>query len=374
MSTPQEAPLPAATAPQSGADPATRRLQRATRFVLLAAALLLVYNLVAARFTPYTSQAYIQAFVVEIAPEVSGTVVSVDVRDNQEVKAGDPLFRVDPANFELAVQSAEAALAQAGQAIGSSTAQVSSAQAKLSAAEANLAYAREQSGRVLELVRRGIQSKAVGDQAQTALKTAQEEVNRARADLEGARQQLGPRGADNPQIRTATAQLENAQLDLIRSTVLAPADGRITNLKLSAGKVVSAGTPAITFIDTRMGWMVVELPERSIGRIDAGDVAEVVLDIAPGEVFEAEVESVGWGVSTGSASGSSGLPSVKNDNDWIREPQRFQVMLRASHKYPRELLRYGSRGSVVIYTGDHWLLNTIAALHIRIVSWLAYVL
>jgi multidrug resistance efflux pump len=359
---------------------AANPVRRVTLIVLAIGVLLFAWHLIAARLTPYTSQAFVQTFVVDIAPEVAGPVVTVEVEDNQGVKVGQALFRIDPVRFELAVRAAEAALDQAGQAIGISTAQVAAAQAELSAAEAALANVREQAARVFDLVKKGIYPKARADQAEAQLRTAQEDVSRAQADLEAARQQLGPEGADNPQIRSATAQLERAQLDLIRTTILAPTDGKITNLKLSIGQFVSVGTPVMTFIDINSVWMVADLPERSLANVQPGDRAEVAFDVLAGQVFAAKVESIGWGVSIGAGRtqvDSGGLPALSEEKGWVRTPQLFPVLLipetPLAGRVPAGSVRLGSRGSVVIYSGDNAIMNGLAALYIRIMSWLAYV-
>jgi multidrug resistance efflux pump len=360
--------------PDAAARTGVNPVRRWTLIVLVLCAILLVYHLIADFLTPYTSQAYVQAFVVDIAPEVAGSVVEVDVVDNAEVTAGQKLFRIDPTRFRIAVEAAEAKLAQAGQSIGASTSGIASAEARSSAAQANLENIRKQSARARELVEKGVYSLAKGDEAKAALSTAEADVNRARADVEAARKQLGSRGADNPQIRAATAELERARLDFERTTVLAPSDGLITNLKLSIGKFVSAGAPVMTFVDTRTGWVVAELREKSLGNLHKGDKAEVVLDGLPGQVFAAHVESIAWGVSAGSGRDASGLPTIGEQKEWVRGAQRFPVLLASDAKLPRGAVRVGSLARVVVYSGDSGIMNGIARLYIRLASWLAYVI
>lgn len=267
-------------------------MRRRTLIVLGVVLGLLIYQLIADRLTPYTNQAYVQAFVVDIAPEVAGGVVEVSVNDNQRVKAGEKLFRIDPVRFDLAAKRAEAALAQAGQTIGASTSQIASAQARVTSAESNLKIVREQSGRIIELASKGMMSQSAKDTASNNLQKAESEVERSRADLDAARKQLGSRGADNPQIRAATADLARAQLDLSRSTVVAPSDGVITHLKLSVGQYVAAGAPVMTFVDTGTGWVVAELTEKSLGNVRPGNRAAVALAAMPGRVYDMKVESI----------------------------------------------------------------------------------
>jgi multidrug resistance efflux pump len=348
-------------------------MRRRVLIALAVCAGLLLYHLISDRFTPYTNQAYVQTFIVDIAPEVAGAVVEVAVRDNQRVEAGEKLFRIDPTRFEIAVQRAEAALAQAGQTIGASTSNIAATQARLTGAESTLENVRLQNARTLDLVSKGVMSPAAKDKATAQLQTAEAEVARARADLDAARKQLGSRGADNPQIRAAAADLAKAQLDLARSTVIAPSDGLITNLKLTVGQYVAAGAPVMTFIDTRTGWLVAELTEKSLGNVRPGNRAAVALAGLPGRVYAMKVESIGYGVSQGTGTSADGLPTIGEQKGWVRPQQRFPVLLVPAEPIPLEALRVGSLGSAVVYTGHNFVLNPIAALLLRISSLFGYV-
>jgi multidrug resistance efflux pump len=226
-------------------------VRRWTLIVLGLIVVLFLYSLIADRLTPYTSQATVQAFVVRMAPEVAGRVIEVDLTDNQRVKAGETLFRIDPQPYEIALKQAEARLASVGQTIGASTAAVTSAQERLIEAEAKRDNVREQANRVLQLVENGVYAKARQDQASKEIEVAEASVREAASEVERARQELGPQGNGNPQVREALAAVEQAKLDLVRTTVLAPSDGVITNLQLTDGEFVAVGQAALTFIDTR---------------------------------------------------------------------------------------------------------------------------
>jgi multidrug resistance efflux pump len=167
--------------------------------------ILFLYSLIADRLTPYTSQATVQAFVVRMAAEVPGRVIEVNVIDNQRVKAGDVLFRIDPQSYEIALEQAQARLAGVGQSIGASTAAVSSAQERLVTATAKRDNTREQVARVFELVKKGTYAQARADQATAQIQSAEAGVREAEAELERAKQELGPQGTDNPQFREALA-------------------------------------------------------------------------------------------------------------------------------------------------------------------------
>ncbi len=363
-----------ATAPQpEPAKPKPRNpLRRPLLVVLLVAVAFFVYSLIADRLTPYTSQATIQAYVVRIAPEVSGPIVSVAVRDNDRVPAGQELFTIDPLNYEIAVESADADLAAAGQSIGGSTAGVSAAAARLAEAEANLSNVREQAARVLEMVAKGIYAEARKDKAMAELQAAEANVERAKAELRQAEEALGPAGADNPQLRAAMAALEQAQWNLVRTSVMAPSDGVVTNLSLSVGSYAAAGQPAMTFIDANEVWIQADLPENSLELIEPGDPAEVTLDIMPGRIFKARVESIGWGVGSGSVDPATGLPKITTQSGWLRDPQRFPVRLVfEGMEFPKGV-RYGSQANIIIYADDSAIMDALGSLWIRAVAVLSY--
>ena len=151
-------------------------VRRWTLIVLGLIVILFLYSLIADRLTPYTSQATVQAFVVRMAPEVAGRVIEVNVIDNQRVKGGDVLFRIDPQPFELALQQEEAKLAGVGQSIGANTAAVSSAQERLIEAKAKRDNVHEQASRVLQLVEKGVYPKARADTATKELEVAESQV------------------------------------------------------------------------------------------------------------------------------------------------------------------------------------------------------
>ena len=341
-------------------------VRRWTLIVLGLIVVLFFYSIFADRLTPYTSQATVQAFVVRMAPEVAGRVIEVNVTDNQRVKGGDVLFRLDPQPFELALQQAEAKLAGVGQSIGANTAAVSSAQERLIEAKAKRDNVREQASRVLQLVEKGVYAKARADTANKELDVSESQVREAESELERARQELGPQGNDNPQFREALAAAEQAKLNLVRTTVLAPSDGVITNLQLTNGEFVAAGEAALTFIDTRDVWLNANFRENSLENVKPGDPVELVLDTLPGRVFAAKVQSVGWGVSQGSIDPDTGLPKINESTGLVRNPQRFTVKIEPNRDdYVPGSVRYGSQANIIVYATNNAIVNAIGAFWIR---------
>ena len=354
-------------------DAARDPVRRWTLIVLGLIVVLFLYSLIADRLTPYTSQATVQAFVVRMAPEVAGRVIEVKVVDNQRVAAGDVLFRIDPLPFTIALQEADAKLAGVGQSIGASTAAVSSAQERLVTAQAKRDNTREQVARIFQLVDKGVYAEARADQATAQIQSAEAGVREAEAELERAKQELGPQGADNPQVREALAAVEKAKLDLVRTTVLAPSDGVVTNLQLTDGEFVAVGQAALTFIDTSDVWIKANFRENSLGNIKPDAPVELVLDTLPGRIFSAKVESVGWGVSQGSIDPETGLPNINEPMGLVRNPQRFAVKIEPNRKdYAPGSVRYGSQANVIVYATDNAVVNAIGALWIRLIAILTY--
>lgn len=348
-------------------------VRKITKYVLIVVAILFVWYVVADRIAPWTDQARVQAYVIPIVPQVSGRVVEVNVVKDQVVDPGDVLLKIDSSDYQLAVESAEAALELAGQEIGAGTASVTTAQAKLVEAMTNLEHAKTQSVRVFELEKKQVMSKSEGDKARAVVKQAESQVDSARAELEKARQSLGVTGEANPRIRSAIADLKKAQLDLSRTTIRAPSKGGITNLQVEEGYHASVGVPLMTFIEFDNVWIQANMRENNIANIEQGDPVDIVLDVAPGKVFKGRVSSVGFAVESASTGEVGGLASVEGKSGWLRDAQRFPVIIAFDDDSASGLRRLGGQADVLVYTSNNWIINPLGWLHIRLLSWLSYV-
>ena len=358
-----------AQADRAGRDP----VNRIVLVLLLLVLVLFLFSLFANRLAPRTDQARIQAYVIPVVSQVAGMVTEVLVENDQEVKAGQPLFRIAPADYELALESARVELAVAGQGVGANTASVATAQAQLVQAQANLEYVQAQSNRVFELERKGVMSIAEGDKARTSVSNAETKVKTAQAELNKSRQLLGEEGENNPRIRAAIAALKQAELDLSRTTVIAPSDGGITNLAVTAGNSASVGVPLMTFIDAENVWLRAELSENSIAHIKEGDAVEIALDVAPGRIFPGVVQSVSFAVDNSSMARAGELAKSSERSGWLRSAQYFPVVVNFSDESARGLRRVGGQADVQFYTGDYPLLNAYGWLWIRLLSWFSYI-
>lgn len=366
---PADAPDERAAAPKSPA----RKIVLITAGILLA---FYVYDVIADRITPYTSQAAVDTFLVQIAPEVTGQVEYVGVTDNRPVKKGQVLFRIDREPFEIAVRSAEANLAATLQSADVAEVEIQVALAQLNKQRVDLATSRELGGIVTDLVDQGALARTTGIRADSDTAKSEADLVRSQAEVASARSRLGESGINNSAVRQARAALDQARLNLRNTTTVAPADGVVTNLRLAVGQYVSTGQPLLSFINDGPRWISADLRENQLGNVTPGNRVLAVLDQQPGQVFEGTVDSVGWGVTQGDEAPTGQLPSVQAPAGWLREPQRFPVRILLKPTDEGDDLaagRSGAQANVVVLTDDESIvMNPLARLWIRIVSWLSY--
>jgi multidrug resistance efflux pump len=347
-----------------------------TLIILALCGVLMIYYIVADRVTPYTTQARVNALVVPIAPEVSGTVTEVAVKSNQLVEQGDLLFQVDRERYELAVETAQANLQSARQATGASTANIDAAKAQVVSAQANLLRAEQDAVRLRRIKEEdpGAISDRRVEMAEASYTAAKASVQAAEANLERARQDLGASGEANFRILQAQAGLEQAELDLQRTSVTAPDDGVVTDVRVDRGNFAQAGAPLMTFLASHDIWVQADFTENNLGNIKPGDEVELVFDALPGNVVKGTIRTTGFGVNVESAPLGS-LPTISNDRQWLRDSQRFSVLVdfELPNAEDRRGIRVGAQASVVVYTGGGFLFNSIAWLKMRLLSILTYI-
>ncbi len=378
----QKSPPPEAVQTDSGADAkadaAPRKkdpIRRVTLIVLIVCAVLFVWHLLSDRLTPHTDQARVTGLVIPIVPQVAGYLTEVNVRLHSVVNADDVLFQIDPRLYEIAVQSAEANLDNTAQQVGAMTATVKSAVARLGIARAQLDRSQRNYDRVQNILEKnpGALSQVDKDRAETNLAQSLEKVSSSEADLEKAKQQLGVTGPENAQVRAAIAALEQAQLNLAFTTLYAPTRGAIESFNIDVGYYAAVGQPLTTFVSTSDVWIQADMRENNISRIEPGDPVEFVLDVAPGRVFRGTVRSVGYGVSAKGVPSRGDLPTVQSSQGWLRDPQRFPVIVGFERDTAEGLLRVGGQADVIVYTGRYPVLNLIARIGLRVRSLLSYV-
>ncbi|MHC8400626.1 HlyD family secretion protein [Pseudomonas sp. MDT1-17] len=366
---------PVTQAPAPAADPAKKGI----KWVLLLILLSLTWYLLADRFTPYSQQARVGAFVIPVASEVAGRVTRVNVRNNQDVKAGDVLFEVDPQPYQIAVERARADLESTRRQIGASTAGIASAQANLRAAQANELKATQDNQRLEGLYREdpGTISVRLLEVSRANREQAVSQVAAARAEVQRAREQEGGSEDDNAQLRSAATALSKAELDLSNTQVRARSAGLITDLRTDAGQFAAAGSPVMTLITIHDVWITADMTENNLGLVKLDTPVSIVLDALPGEVFEGRVRSVGYGVSVGQTPAPGTLPSVQNSRDWLRPAQRFPVIIEFSEDSRNTLrdsgaIRAGGQAEVMAFPTEGNPLNPLGRVFVGFMSWLSY--
>jgi multidrug resistance efflux pump len=346
--------------------------------VFLMIAMSLTWYLLADRFSPYTSQARVQGYIVGVSPKVSGLVTEVYVQNNEEVGADQLLFEIDSSQYEIALNKARSDLESARRQLNAGDASVNSAEANLRAAEANEIKAQQDLRRLSRLhkddpgtisVRRIEISKATLEQAQAG-------VTAAKAAIEQAIEQKGgDDDATNSFLKSAQAAVARAELDLGNTRVKSSGRGVISNLIVDVGQYATAGSPVMTLVSIQDVWINAEFTENNLGHMQVGSPVEILFDVLPGEVFSGSVRSIGLGISTGQTPAPGTLPSIENNRDWLRQSQRFPVLISFDinqHPRLRRQLRVGGQASVIAYTQGHDLMRSLGRFYIRFMSWLSY--
>lgn len=364
-------PSSSASAPPDP-DPA----RKGVRWVVLLIVLSLGWYLLADRYTPYTQQARVDAFVIPVASEVSGRVTKVYVRNNQDVQAGAVLFDVDPEHYRIAADRARADLESMRRQIGASTAGIDSAEASLRAAQANELKARQDSGRLERLYRedRGTISPRRLEIARAGLEQAISQVAAARAEVRRAREQEGGSDEENAKLRSAAAAVQKAELDLANTQVRARSAGLVTDLRTDAGQFAAAGNPVMTLISIHDVWISAEMTENNLGHVEPGTPVGIVLDALPGRIFDGRVRSIGYGVNVGPGTPPGSLPTVQNSRDWLRPAQRFPVIVEFDRDDLPSLrdVRVGGQAEVMAFPRSGNPLNPLGRAYLRLMSWLSY--
>jgi multidrug resistance efflux pump len=360
----------------AGAGRGLRRLAGSFRFWVLATLgvllLLIGYYALAAIYTPLTTDAYVQAYVVQVAPQVGEKVVRVHVREGDRVKAGALLFELDPALFERKVAYLEAKRVEAGHQVQQLEAELAAARADHERLVAEAEYAASVNRQEQAIFktdstteRRYLEAVQKNKASQAAVRQAAGAVRRLEAALDARV------AGEHALVAQAEAELAEARLNLAYTRVHAPCDGLITDLQLREGAYVHTGQAVMTLIDTGRWLVVANFRENSLARLREGQPAHVALRGVPGRLLDARVASVGWGVSQGQGVPSGQLPDVKIPTSWVPPAQRFQVRLALDD--PDSVpLRVGMTGSVAVYTEPEGPLNDVTRFWHQVIAWLYY--
>ena len=274
--------------------------------------------------TVSTDNAQVIAHVVNVAPEISGRITDVYVTENQQVKKGDLLYRIDPEPFRIALMQAQAAVGTARLQISEMKSGYSSKMADIGAKVSDLDLARENFQRQQELLSKGFTTHARFDEARAALAAAESQRDVAKADAETARALLGTPNGRHPQVEAAQAAAAKAQLDLQRTEIRAPIDGRVSQAdRLTPGAMAMQMLGNVSIVDGGQPWIEANFKETQLAKIRPGQRAEIEIDAIPGRKLKAHVTGIG----SGTGSEFSILPAQNATGNWVKVTQRVPVRL-----------------------------------------------
>ncbi|GAB3256730.1 HlyD family secretion protein [Chitinimonas naiadis] len=295
-----------------------------------------------------TENAYVRGRTVVIAPQVSGYVVEVRVRDYEQVKAGQVLARIDDRIYRARVEQARsnleaqlAALANSKQAHAARTAGLSAQQASHANAEAQLMRAQADMVRVEDLVKDGSVSVRERDQTLAALRQAQAQVRQAQAGQEIARQDIRTvdvgQGGLEAQVKAARAQLQLAEIDLGNTVIVAPEPGQLGEIGVRLGQYVTNGSQLMSMVPPER-WIIANYKEAQTGRMAPGQAVTFTVDALNGETLRGQVERL-------SPATGAEFAVLKPDNatgNFVKVPQRIGVRIQIDPDQPKaRLLRPG---------------------------------
>ncbi|GAB3777946.1 EmrA/EmrK family multidrug efflux transporter periplasmic adaptor subunit [Ramlibacter monticola] len=333
-----------AAAPQKGNPKRRKALLTLTAIVAVVGLAWGGYEWLVARHYETTDNAYVQGNVVQITPQVGGTVMAIHADDTDFVKAGQPLVRFDPADARVALEQAEANLGQTVRQVrtlyannGSLAAQVALREADVGKAQAELARANDDFNRRAALVGSGAISKEELNHAQAQVTTARSAVTAAQAAVVGAREQLASNQAmtagtdveQHPQVQAAAAKVREAWLAQQRSVLVAPVDGYVAKRTVQLGQRVAAGTPLMSIVPLNQVWVDANFKEVQLRQLRIGQPVTLTADIY-GKRVEYKGSVAGLGVGTGAA--FSLLPAQNATGNWIKVVQRVPVRVALDAK------------------------------------------
>ena len=302
------------------------------------------YEYLVASHYEATDNAYVQGHVIQITPQIGGTVVAVMADDTDFVKAGQPLVQLDPADAKVALDQAEAALAQAVRLArtlyannGSLSAQIALRDAEVARANSDIARAADDLARRQSLTGNGAVSKEELNHAQTQLDNAKSALAAARAGVIAAREQLSSNQAltdgtsieQHPGVLVAAAKVREAFLATQRAALTSPVDGYVAKRTVQLGQRVAAGAPLMAIIALNQVWVDANFKEVQLRNIRIGQPVALVADLY-GKKVEYKGTVAGLGVGTGAA--FSLLPAQNATGNWIKVVQRVPVRIALEPK------------------------------------------
>ena len=295
---------------------------------------------------PSTDDAYLKANVIQIAPQVSGRIVEMDVVAHQKVKKDQLLLKIDPLPYQYALDQAQAAYDLAAKQVGVQAANVVSARSNVMRSEAAFTEARSHAKRIRALVKKGLVNKDEAEHADSLSRQAEATVNTANSELQKAVTALGENSVDNADVRKAAAMLAQAEYDLANTSLIARHSGVLGDVNIRVGNVVRSNQPLFPMVEDHEFWIEANFKETDLQHIRPGQPVTIRLDMYPDIIIQGAVESV----SPASGASFSLLPPENATGNWVKVTQRFPVRIAVMKADNMPDLRIGSSASVTVDT------------------------
>ncbi|MBP0606968.1 MULTISPECIES: HlyD family secretion protein [Burkholderia] len=298
--------------------------------IVIAAIAYGLYYFLVARFHEDTDDAYVNGNVVQITPQVTGTVIAVKADDTQTVKAGDPLVVLDPADSQVALQQAEANLAQTVRQVRGLFVNDDQYRAQVALRQSDLSKAQDDLRRRLAVAQTGAVSQEEISHARDAVKAAQASVDAAQQQLASNRALTANTTiASHPNVMAAAAKVRDAYLANARNVLPAPVTGYVAKRSVQVGQRVSPGNPLMSVVPLNAVWVDANFKEVQLKHMRIGQPVEMTADIYGSSVtYHGKV--VGFSAGTGSA--FSLLPAQNATGNWIKVVQRLPVRIELDPK------------------------------------------
>ncbi|WP_246797706.1 efflux RND transporter periplasmic adaptor subunit [Burkholderia perseverans] len=293
--------------------------------IVLAAIAYGIYYSLVARFHETTDDAYVNGNVVQITPQVTGTVIAVNADDTQTVTAGAPLVVLDPADARVALQQAEANLAQTVRQVRGLFVNDDQYRAQVALRETDLSKAQDDLRRRLAVAQTGAVSQEEISHARDAVKAAQASVDAAQQQLASNRAlTANTTVADHPDVLAAAAKVRDAYLANARNTLPAPVTGYVAKRSVQVGQRVAPGNPLMSVVPLNGVWVDANFKEVQLTHMRIGQPVELTADVY-GSSVKYQGKVVGFSAGTGSA--FSLLPAQNATGNWIKVVQRLPVRI-----------------------------------------------